>query len=721
LLARKATEGRGEDWDTLSQEQREARMKVATQDRDQKIKGGKDDIANFDDWKRQAREACNWEPTSFLAPKVHTVEMSQEMKQQMAYDIALPILDERFQHKSVLQHFEPRIAAARGMIAMGGGQLADVDAITAHMREYGVQQYGDKTALVWGVEEGKRYTSVTTALHETDEKAFIALAKKAAEDRRGAIPASLLDQHIEQSGLDFVDAHGRTQRAAIARLGTGGRFGVAIGAAGAGKTVMLKPLVAAWREQGRDVHGASLAWRQADDLVNAGIDQRRVAAFSVLIGALRDGTLTLNSSSVVAVDEFGLLGTRQALELLRLRELMGFSIVALGDDKQCGSIQAGAIIDLSRRALGAEHVPQILTTVRQQTQRERQIVGLFRQGRAAEALDMKRADGTAEMVPGGYDGVVARVARLYAERLKATGEVPSIAAPTNTDAHRISEVIRQERRKLGQLGPDLVTVRATDGERNYGLPLARGDRVRLFRSTGAKYETGRGGSIGRNGSVLEVVSVGEDGLTLRARTGKVGLVAWSDLKHNSGRIHLGYGDVMTIHTAQGVTSKEHILALPAGSQAIDGKSGYSGNTRHRQLGYFLTNEAAEREGVRKRRPLNDTREVTLNDRWANIARALAHQPEKDTAIALFERAAAIRRGGVKVFQQLMPDVSRAASAAAMPAHEVAQRRSLDRTIDRAREIVHQALALMRHVPAHIIDRVHHRHELTPGQGRGLGR
>jgi hypothetical protein len=218
-----------------------------------------------------------------------------------------------------------------------------------------------------------------------------------------------------------------------------------------------------------------------------------------------------------------------------------------------------------------------------------------------------------------------------------------------------------------------------------------------------------------------VVSVGEDGLTLRARTGKVGLVAWSDLKHSSGRIHLGYGDAMTIHTAQGVTSKEHILALPAGSQAIDGKSGYSGNTRHRQLGYFLTNEAAEREGVRKRRPLNDTREVTLNDRWANVARALAHQPEKDTAIALFERAAAVRRGGVKVFQQLTPDVSRAASAAAMPAHEVAQRRSLDRTIDRAREIVHQALALMRHVPAHVIDRVHHRHERTPGQGRGLGR
>jgi hypothetical protein len=55
---------------------------------------------------------------------------------------------------------------------------------------------------------------------------------------------------------------------------------------------------------------------------------------------------------------------------------------------------------------------------------------------------------------------------------------------------------------------------------------------------------------------------------------------------------------MTIHTAQGITSREHILALPAGSRAIDGKMGYSGNTRHRVQSFLLVNEAAEREAVR---------------------------------------------------------------------------------------------------------------------------
>jgi len=37
------------------------------------------------------------------------------------------------------------------------------------------------------------------------------------------------------------------------------------------------------------------------------------------------------------------------------------------------------------------------------------------------------------------------------------------------------------------------------------------------------------------------------------------------------RLLLAYGDVMTIHTAQGSSSREHIFALPRGSQAVGRK------------------------------------------------------------------------------------------------------------------------------------------------------
>jgi hypothetical protein len=215
--------------------------------------------------------------------------------------------------------------------------------------------------------------------------------------------------------------------------------------------------------------------------------------------------------------------------------------VALGDDKQCTAISAGAIIDLSRRALGAEQVPEILTTRRQKTEREQQIAGLFREGRVAEALDMKRADRTAEMVYGGHDGVVARVAQLYLERLEATGVAPSISAPTNSDAQRIGEAVRAQRRDMGLLGEDVWSVRATDGERDFTLRLAAGDQVRLFKAVGAKYAQGRGGSIGRNGSVLEVVGrrrsrhhpADDRGITLRSKQGKVGVVRMGSPTHQA--------------------------------------------------------------------------------------------------------------------------------------------------------------------------------------------
>lgn len=678
-LAQTMAAGEGVDWDVLAPEQRATRIKNATQSFDQKQKGGKDDVADVTDWRRQAREAHGWEPRSLQLYGPPPPPLTPEQRIRQAYDIGLPHLAEKLQHKSVVPHWDLRVAALRGLIQTGISGLNDVAAVTQIMRSEGVRQHGEKTAIAWGVEPGKRFNSVTTLLHQAEEQAFVRLAQAAGDDRSGAIPQDLLRRKIQSCGLDFSGTHGQAQRAAIERLGQGGRFGIMIGAAGSGKTATLTPLVAAWKDQGREVYGASLAWRQADDLIDAGIDPRNLKAFSVLIDGLLNGRISMTSKSVVAVDEWGLLGTRQGLALLRLQEKHGFRIVALGDDKQCASIEAGAIIDLSRRALGAEQVPTILTTRRQQTERERAIVGLFREGRAAEALAMKRSDGTAELAFGGRDGVIARVAKLYTERLAATGEAPSINAPTNRDAHQIGEAVREERRRLGLVGPDLVTVKATDGERDMDLRLAKGDRVRLFRSTGANFGEGRGGRIGRNGSVLEVVDADADGLILKARTGTVGQVRWDDLSsQKSNRVWLAYGDAMTIHTAQGSTATEHIFALPSGSQAVNGLSSYTADTRHRSVSYLVTSEQAERVEIRKRRPLNDLRSITADDIWANVARSFAYQPEKDTAIALAERVGRLRRGTVTMFQKtLLP---------AEPAHRLGTSRSQGAEMAQQRKI-----------------------------------
>ena len=301
---------------------------------------------------------------------------------------------------------------------------------------------------------------------------------------------------------------------------------------------------------------------------------------------------------------------------------------------RCSSIESGAIIDLSRRALGAEQVPEIVTTVRQQTEREREIVGLFREGRAREALDMKIADGTAEMVWGGRKETIERVAKLYAERLLATGTAPSVSAPTNRDAHEISMAVRWERRAMGLLGPDQKRIRIADpdgGETR--MALAVGDRVRLFKSTGARFTDGRAGNIGRNGSVLEVVALDDKGMTARSmKTGREGWISWPSLADKAGRHAAGlWRRADDPHVAGQHGRRAHpgtSRRQPVGQRL----AGRTGGTRHRRQSFLVVPEAAERMEVSQRRPLNDRREVDADDKWANVARNFAYQPKKDLAV-----------------------------------------------------------------------------------------
>ena len=350
------------------------------------------------------------------------------------------------------------------------------------------------------------------------------------------------------------------------------------------------------------------------------------------------------------------------------------------------------------------------------------IVGLFREGRAAEALEMKRADRTAEMVPGGYDGVVSRVAKLYAQRLQATGERTD---DRRADQHRCTSYQRGGPAAASGHGAhgreDLMTLRATDGERNYTMPIARGIGSGCFSPPVQTLAESGAATSAATDRFWRLSPPTAKALPSNRESGKVGTVEWQALQAK-GRVKLAYGDAMTIHTAQGSTSREHILALPSGSRAIDGKMGYSGGTRHRQVSYLLTNDAAEREDVRKRRPLNDTRDITVNDRWANVARTLAYQPEKDTAVALFDRVDRLRRGSVREFQRVMPDVHRAAQPEISPAQQVVERRTLDIALEHARIMVHQAVERMRQIPTQLMDRLSPREEHRISRdGPSLGR
>ena len=289
----------GLDWDALSPQRRAGLLKAGTQGTAPGLEGTlreklrKDDMADFADWRRQA-ETLGW---NYAGVETHGPPMpplSPEERLQKAYEAALPWLEKELEHRAVIGVGDVRAAALRGLIAHGIEKTADVDAVTERFMAEGVRQHGQETKLYWQDVEEPRQAKLTTALHVSQERTFITLAKEAAADRSDALNRDQVRQAIQQSGLTFSGE----QAEAIHRLGEGGRLGVTDRRGGYWKNDEPSAAGQCLAQQQRDVHGIALAWRQADELVDAGIPQQRVKALSVFEQATAKGEIALSSKSV---------------------------------------------------------------------------------------------------------------------------------------------------------------------------------------------------------------------------------------------------------------------------------------------------------------------------------------------------------------------------------------------------------------------------------------
>ncbi len=270
---------------------------------------------------------------------------------------------------------------------------------------------------------------------------------------------------------------------------------------------------------------------------------------------------------------------------------------------------------------------------------------------------------------------------------------------------------------MGELGQDRVSVRATDGRGGaFALPLAEGDSVRLFARTRGVFTDGQGrrksASIGDNGTVLRVVKVlPAEGLELRGESGKVGFVSWDALRDREGigRIRLTYGDCGTIDSFQGITSDEHINALPAGSKAAQGFKAYVAESRHRVRSWMVGSMGAEMREALTRRPMGlpvpATAEEGRREAWSNVVRNLERQSIKERALAFLEGGAGEVRQGARALQAgLRKSEARAAAGEQATTlrrtfGERKARRALPRVVKQLDEAARQRAPVMARIAA----------------------
>ena len=161
--------------------------------------------------------------------------------------------------------------------------------------------------------------------------------------------ATLLRQGYELSDEQIGAIHHATA--------SGASLAIIEGAAGAGKTTTLRPIVDLHRERGYTVIGAANAWITANAL-GADCDIRPFA-IAKLLSSLAKGHLTLDERTLLVIDEAGMLSTRALHNILRITEQCGAKVILAGDTEQQQPIEAGPGLRLARDGADSVRVDKI--------------------------------------------------------------------------------------------------------------------------------------------------------------------------------------------------------------------------------------------------------------------------------------------------------------------------------------------------------------------------
>jgi hypothetical protein len=112
---------------------------------------------------------------------------------------------------------------------------------------------------------------------------------------------------------------------------------------------------------------------------------------------------------------------------------------------------------------------------------------------------------------------------------------------------------------------------------------------------------------------------------------------------------LGFGHALTVDSAQGITSAEHINALPRGSAGITSFKGYVAESRSTGPTWTVISEAAVHEAEKRSRALGDAAPVKTEDLWKRVGNDMSTKPYKTLAIDLAKAARRDREAAIASF------------------------------------------------------------------------
>lgn len=323
--------------------------------------------------------------------------------------------------------------------------------LPAHTGRDGETQ-GEKTQLAGShdMAGGQMYSTgdVTAA-----ERTILEVINRShAELDRAVVDPAVLAMAVSVTEAAQGYALSGEQRAALDALVLNGRgLECILGAAGAGKTTLMRTARVAYEGQGFVVAGAATAAKAVQELAaESGIGSRTVAQWMYRIETGQG----LAGIDVLVLDEAGMADDRARAALYQAAEAAGTKIVEIGDPKQLRSVGCGSMFGYIHAALDG---PTLVENRRQRSEDERAALAAYRGGRYSEALSSYAAGGQVVATHTSDEGVAAMVAAwMHAARgapdahTRADGLL--MLAKTNEQVDRINEAVQAVREQEQQLG-----------------------------------------------------------------------------------------------------------------------------------------------------------------------------------------------------------------------------------------------------------------------------
>ncbi|HEL3799703.1 MobF family relaxase [Stenotrophomonas maltophilia] len=436
-------------------------------------------------------------------------------------------------------------------------------AVSQFLQEEGLVEVGAKRLAKGDQGEtwAKRFTESRYAAQWMADKELDVLhgAQRRVQEDHHEIPSYQVAQCIrrfqKEAGFQISDE----QRLIVNHVTSNQGMVLVEGLAGTGKTTITKITNAAFQGQGKRMFGIAVSNAAAKKLEEeSGMECSSVAQ---LLADVDRGKVQFHRDDVVVLDECGMVSTADLLEIMALTEKAGAKLVLQGDAEQLQPIGAGSGMQLVRDVIGSEKLTEIR---RQKAQEDLDIAKAFYVNNGHERLEigtrshretLEKGVGIVGMLEARgaideYEKKSQSIAALIKDFM-ASKEPPSdkiILAHARAEVRAINKGIREELRKLGQLGPKDVVVKTLQNGKFEDREIVKGDRIRF------NVKNRNLGVINGTEAVIEKLSRSrnDDSLNIHVRTADGKHFHFNEKFYNT----FDHAYAMTVHKSQGQGAKE---------------------------------------------------------------------------------------------------------------------------------------------------------------------